>query len=143
MTNSSASRALFDVAEERARQIAKGHTPERDDNYKDQELIRATTCILGVSTAKMRGNMDVKRTLNLLAPHLYPFHETGEHLSLDDAKRAHLEKMVADPRDALVRAAALILAEIERIDRAAMNASTATDEDFSDDDELFPLSWTD
>jgi len=88
--------AARDVLAERRRQIeAEGWTPEHDDAYKRDELACAAACYcmssVGVLFEQFEG--------------MWPW-------DVNWFKRA-------DPRRDLVKAAALILAEIERLDRAA------------------------
>ncbi|HHT0329257.1 TPA: hypothetical protein ACTW5P_000940 [Raoultella planticola] len=87
--------ASADVLAERQRQVtAEGWTPERDDSYQNSELADAAAC--------------------------YAIHAHNQGFSTP----AHWPWSPAwwkqtNPRRDLVKAAALILAEIERIDRAA------------------------
>jgi len=98
---SAVSQAAADVLAERRRQIeAEGWTPEHDDEHANGEMGRAAACY-----AAYHG-IDAIDGMNIL-PALWP-----KAWSLEWWK----------PRDAhsnLVRAGALILAEIERLDRAA------------------------
>lgn len=88
-----ASSALRDVIAERHRQIsAEGFTPEQDDRYTDGELGVAAACYI---MADVEPGSDV--------PELWPW-------SVEYWKPTNLR------RD-LVKAGALILAEIERLDR--------------------------
>lgn len=82
--------ALRDVMAERARQVAKGYAAEHDDEHSDCELARAAACYAVGSELHYR---DVP---------IWPWgtFEQGQ-----------------DYRRALVKAAALLLAEIERVDR--------------------------
>lgn len=87
--------AAKDVLAERLRQMsAEGWTPERDDTYHDSELADAAACYA-------------------LHAHNQGF-PTPAHWPWD---RAWWKQ--TNPRRDLVKAGALILAEIERIDRAA------------------------
>lgn len=88
-------RAVSDVAIERLRQVhGEGFTLERDDAYTDGQLARAATCLLIPPAGLPR------RLQNLHWPFAQAWLKPG---------------MV---RDDLVKAAALIVAEIERLDRA-------------------------
>lgn len=88
------SQAVLDVAAERRRQIeAEGWTPEHDDAHSDGSLGIAASCYA-----------DQERPPNGMCPGRWPW-----------AARWWKPK---DRRSDLVRAAALILAEIERLDRA-------------------------
>lgn len=95
-------RALADVVAERRRQIGKeGWTQEHDDEHSKGELARAAACYARWPEA-------AKKPPNT-APLEWPWS--------DDWWKPR------DPRSNYVRAAALLLAEIERIDRAAEKAS--------------------
>lgn len=88
-------RAASDVILERLRQVhGEGFTLERDDAYTDAQLARAATCLLIPPAGLPR------RLQNLHWPFAQAWLKPG---------------LV---RDDLVKAAALILAEIERLDRA-------------------------
>lgn len=88
-------RAVSDVAIERLRQVhGEGFTLERDDAYTDGQLARAATCLLILPAGLPR------RLQNLHWPFAQDWLKPG---------------LV---RDDLVKAGALILAEIERLDRA-------------------------
>lgn len=103
--------AVSDVLAERTRQIsAEGWTPEHDDAHEAGELARAAACYA------MQAALD-----NIGTP------------GLADATRHMVREMwpwsrewwkPADHRRDLVKAGALILAEIQRLDRAAMRAIT-------------------
>lgn len=91
--------ALHDVAAERFRQIhAEGWTPEHDDQHKNGELARAAACYT------ISYDLGTERDL------LWPWSEDWWKPS--------------DPRRNLVKAGALILAEIDRLDRAVDKAVT-------------------
>lgn len=98
------SKAIADVIAERSRQIeAEGWTPAHDDWHVDRSLARAAACYVEhyISRAGVFG-----------VPCQWP--ESW-------AKEWWKPKT---PRRDLVRAAALIIAEIERLDRAAMHQAT-------------------
>lgn len=89
-------RAWFDVLAERRRQISdEGWTPEHDDQHGDGELAAA-----GATYALSAASGIVEQ----------PFHRTWPWLNA--------WWKPTDPRRDLVKAGALILAEIERLDRA-------------------------
>jgi hypothetical protein len=91
--------AARDVIAERRRQIeAEGWTPQHDDEHDFGEMARAAACY----ALSSRGSMSWARNL---IPRLWPWENTQWNPK--------------DPRRDLVRAAALILAEIERLDRLA------------------------
>ncbi|GAB1361814.1 hypothetical protein MASR1M32_10500 [Rhodobacter sp.] len=92
------SQALTDVMQERDRQISEeGWTPEHDDQHVDSEMAAAAACY-AIATVEGDGP-DQPAPLN------WPWMD-----------RWWKPK---DARSNLVRAAALIIAEIERLDRAA------------------------
>jgi hypothetical protein len=88
------SQATLDVLAERRRQVeAEGWTPEHDDKYREGELRDAALCYL-------RWNVITKAGI---APGAWPWDEKWWK--------------PADDRRNLVKAAALIIADIERLDR--------------------------
>lgn len=91
--------ALWDVAKERLRQIeAKGWTPQHDDTHDDGSLAAAAGCYA-------RGSPSAYEPVGNRAVNLWPWHQSWWKPS--------------DRRRNLVKAGALVVAEIERIDRAA------------------------
>lgn len=109
------SEILSEIADERARQIGvEGWTPDHDDEHKGGELIRAAIC--------------------------YAHHPITHPLAmrqLGSGKPCDMWPFEAswwkpkDPRRDLIRSAALIVAEIERLDRLALKAETGTETDLS------------
>ncbi|WP_342345782.1 hypothetical protein [Shewanella dokdonensis] len=94
------SKAVLDVIAERQRQLSvEGWTPDHDDKYNDSELATAALCYLKASFT------DEKFTIKKKPDQLWPW--------------ASEWWKPANPRRDLVKAAALILAEIERLDRKA------------------------
>lgn len=94
--------ALSDVVAERARQVeAEGWTPEHDDEHKNDE-IAALACFYAMPPGVREWS----------APDGY-----GDTLGYAVRPCGWAVK-TGDRRDELVKAGALILAEIERIDRA-------------------------
>ena len=88
--------AVLDVLAERRRQIeAEGWTPEHDDEHSVGELAKAAACYVLVSAG-----FNPDATINV-----WPWHR--------------LWWKPSDKRRNLVKAGALILAEIERLDRMA------------------------
>lgn len=95
------SQAARDVLAERRRQVeAEGWTPEHDDEYDGTQMARAAACYLLFGHATP-GNGWV--------PHQWPWDREWWKPSSD--------------RRNLIKAAALVLADIERIDRAAIAAT--------------------
>lgn len=98
------SQAAQDVLAERRRQIeAEGWTPEHDDQHETGELARAAACY-----ALVAGGMNPRADTLFVA---WPWHPAWW-------------KPTDEPRRNLVKAGALILAEIERLDRAALNGGS-------------------
>lgn len=92
-------KAATDVLAERLRQIeAEGWTPEHDDDYKRDELIYAAACYC------MSAAGEIFETFEKMWPWDVNWRKS------------------TTPRRDLVKAAALILAEIERLDRIPQNA---------------------
>jgi len=83
------------IAEERQRQIEKeGYAPEHDDEHQGFELAKAAECYLNAAMGENLGILDL----------YWPFS--------DGWKRSE------DPIRNLVKAGALIAAEIDRLERA-------------------------
>lgn len=100
------SQAATDVLAERRRQITdEGWTPEHDDDHDNGALAAAASayCLFAADelNPQSQGDGDFGRVI----PDMWPFHVSWYKPD--------------EPRRALVKAAALILAEIERIDRGA------------------------
>jgi len=92
------SKAATDVLAERERQVtAEGWTPEHDDDHNNGELAKAAACYALQSACP--GNQ-------------------GDYLRFWPVEWASSWWKPKDSRSDLVKAGALILAEIERIDRA-------------------------
>lgn len=103
--NSHHHRAYADVYRERMRQLStEGFSRERDDGYVQGELAAAAGCY--AHTACLRTGEYESSEAGMNVWRFWPW-----------AKRWW--KPSADPRRNLVKAGALILAEIERLDRAA------------------------
>lgn len=105
---------LDEIGNERARQIGVGWGPKHDDEHAGGELAKAAatyTLYAGEKRYDAHGN----------PPHLWPW-------DVDWWKPK-------DKRRDLVRAAALIVAEIERLDRAALSAA--------DGSEAVKFKWSD
>lgn len=100
---SSLTKAASDVLAERARQIsAEGWTPEHDDEHDGGQLSAAAAAYASEAADRMGAMMP--RAANDIPPHGWPW-------ALDWWKPS------GDVRRDLVKAAALLLAEIERLDR--------------------------
>lgn len=93
--------SIRDVLSERERQVSQeGWTPEHDDEHEAGDLCLAGACYAMHTTMMFEGNQQSA------VPSPWPFEASWWKPK--------------DERRNLVRAAALILAEIERIDRAAL-----------------------
>ena len=105
------SNAIDDVVAERQRQVvAEGWTEKHDDQHSDGELAQAAACYAVFSAFSQH-----YRTVTKAEPPIYwPW-----DLSWWKPK---------NPRRDLVRAAALLIAEIERLDRAALKTANAIDQ---------------
>lgn len=99
------------IEEERMRQQAKGFTLEHDDNHTDGELVEAAQCYATVGSAIIRGSSREEWPAEM-------FNGFNDSL-LDWPWEESAYRPAADARTNLVMAAALIVAEIERLHRAA------------------------
>lgn len=107
------SKAEIDVLAERRRQIAgEGWTPEHDDAHDDGELALAACAYALPDFQRHRVETVTARGTAPLWQRLWPW-----------AREWWKPK---DVRSDLVRAGALIIAEIERLDRAAAKAGAAS-----------------
>jgi AcrR family transcriptional regulator len=110
LSHSSITPAVSDVLAERTRQVwGEGWTPQHDDAHASGELARAAACYLlhaGISQAIDGGHISqlAKDGAHDFVPRHWPW-----------ARKWWKPK---NPRRDLVKATALALAEIERIDRA-------------------------
>jgi hypothetical protein len=103
-------RAVFDVLSERDRHVAKENwSHEHDDAHTRGELAEAGACY-AINAARSAQGLNAPSCLLRLGPSEPPFHLWPWDMSWWKPRSA---------REDLVRAAALIIAEIERIDRAA------------------------
>lgn len=107
-------KAIDDVLSERARQVSvEGWTPEHDDQHDKGELAAAAACYAASA-------------FNSTAPKPHAFSDCVFGFQSFIGAFWPWSRTWWKPKDArrdLVRAAALIIAEIERIDRAAETAS--------------------
>ncbi len=112
--------ALADVAAERRRQIeAEGWTPEHDDRHRDKSMALAAACyamFASVSDAE-RASTDMPGDLTTNSK---PLRGWAAFLEIWPWERRWWKPK--DRRSDLVRAGALIIAEIERLDRSVGNA---------------------
>jgi hypothetical protein len=109
-------RALRDVVAERMRQVAgEGWTAAHDDRHASGELANAAACY---ALTPIGGRPDIKEDPRLeIVDRVWPWwnvHDNGDRLY----NRAKAWWKPSTRRRDLVKAAALILAEIERLDRA-------------------------
>lgn len=97
---------IAEIAAERQRQVEdEGWTPEHDDQHDNNQLALAAACYAIGATGISRGISDLEHGVEAtLSARLWPW-------SMDWWKPK-------DRRRDLIRAAALIVAEIERLDRA-------------------------
>lgn len=110
MADQNMTAAARDVLAERARQItAEGWTPSHDDAHSNGEMAGAAACYAMQVALDHIGRDDLHNTVSHTIKELWPW-------------SAHWWKPTGRRRD-LVKAAALILAEIERIDRSKSNAN--------------------
>lgn len=92
------------IAAERHRQIEKeGWTPEHDDVHTKGELVRAAVCYCEANNLELTENEDGE---NLIESGYWPFDESDWKPTPEDRVRE------------LVKAGALLAAEIDRIQRA-------------------------
>lgn len=99
-------RAWVDVMGERVRQITvEGWTPEHDDYHYNGEMARAASCYAWIAAQ----NNTVRMTFDAPLP-TWPHNWASDWWKPTDRRRD------------LVKAGALILAEIERLDRTALAA---------------------
>ncbi|WEM00055.1 hypothetical protein [Delftia tsuruhatensis] len=112
------SQAARDVLAERRRQVeAEGWTPEHDDQHDEGEMCFAAAGYAAVASDNLQAiSRDIDRDLtlddNVYPPTNYPWPRSWEFKP-------------CTPRRALVKSGALILAEIERIDRCSPVAAQA------------------
>lgn len=101
-----AGKAARDIVLERMRQITvEGWTPEHDDEHAEYEMAKAAGCYAWIA-----GQSDKLRLIFDAPPPTWPSNWDSDWWKPTDRRRD------------LVKAGALILAEIERIDRAERRA---------------------
>lgn len=105
------------IADERARQInAEGYSHEHDDTHREGEIAIAAACY--AAPHRIYVKRDYADGVTFSDP--WPAGWRGDKRPYDgNVVRSNASKGEAKRRDLLVKAAALIVAEIERIDRAA------------------------
>lgn len=110
----STSHILAEIGDERTRQIlSEGYDHQHDDAHDDFELARAASVLTTYATMP-----EIDRWVAVRhGPRLYG----AELLWPWDLEHFKL----TNPRRDLIKAAALIVAEIERLDRAALQADAA------------------
>lgn len=98
---------VADIVAERKRQVeVKGWTAAHDDKHKNAALALAAACYALETAAAARGySQYLNEQFSVHANRFWPFDDKWWKPS--------------EPRSMLVKAAALIVAEIERLDRAA------------------------
>lgn len=115
----SPSRALADVVAERRRQVeAEGWTAKHDDEHTDGEIGRAAAAYALSAMKLYQIPMDLARDMKRIVAAIFPW-EAGAF------KPSGKPNAV---RRCLVKAAALIIAEIERLDRKAESAPSVSEE---------------
>lgn len=108
----STSHVLAEIGDERTRQlVSEGYDHQHDDAYDSFELARAASVLTTYASLPETDRWVATRH----GPRLY-----GAEL-IWPWDLAHFK--LVDPRRDLIKAAALIVAEIERIDRAAAKSS--------------------
>jgi hypothetical protein len=115
-----ASPAAADVIAERLRQLTKeGWTPAHDDEHTDESLAQAAACYaLPPEARDYVSRYDDGKSIGKFVPMRWP-----GAWSVEWWKSHDLDSFPEPRRRDLVKAGALILAEIERLDRAPLKAS--------------------
>lgn len=104
------SKAIDDVLAERRRQVeAEGWKPEHDDAHRQGELAAAAACYAMNNLSFTIPNIALGHSVAMMVKNLWPW--------------AVSWWKPTDHRRDLVKAAALLIAEIERIDRVAANTA--------------------
>jgi hypothetical protein len=102
-------KGIIDVIKERARQVsAEGFDSVHDDGHTPGEMARAAACYCGTARLVLMG-ISPERDIIAQAPELWPWEAASWK--------------PGPPRRDLVRAAALLIAEIDRLDRSAARKS--------------------
>lgn len=111
------SAAVNDVLVERVRQLSEeGYDAAHDDEHTDGSLALAAACY--ATPHRIYVKQDYADSVTFVDP--WPWEKRADKRPYDgNVVRSNGSKGEAKRRDLLVKAAALILAELERIDRAA------------------------
>ena len=105
---------LAEIADERQRQVdIEGNTPSMDDNEGNAQLARAAAAYAIHSAESTYSDQGTGALFRSIARRVWPWSEDWYKPK--------------DPRRNLIRAGALIVAEIERLDRAAARATSTPD----------------
>ncbi len=115
------SRAVLDVLAERKKQVAKGYTPEHDDEHDMGELRLAAALDALPYDTNINGE-----------PLLTQDDYISLHIALETGLDFYLQP-IENERDRLIRASALLIAELERLDRAAIIDSEIERNDSGDE----------
>ena len=103
------------IANERCRQIrAEGWTEQHDDGHTTGDLVDAALCYAAVAAAEVRGSSAKEWPVELFDG----FHDSIVEWPFDDDDY----KPSNDPIKNLIKAGALIAAEIDRLHRATVKA---------------------
>lgn len=109
--------AIEEIAAERQRQIeVEGWSPAHDDQHREGELSRAAACYAAHASAYQR----VAAHVGLAAYRSTEPSQSADNFGWPWSSQWWKPK---DPRRDLVRAGALIVAEIDRLDREARKAA--------------------
>lgn len=115
--------AARDVLAERRRQVdGEGWTPEHDDEHDGGVLAAAGSAYALYAADEMHPQSQGDGHFRKSPPAMWPWHEEMAGRGEGPVKTRAIWWKPKDPRQALVKAGALILAEIERIDRQAAKA---------------------
>lgn len=99
-------KALTDIMRERDRQVVfKGYDAQHDDEHADGSLVTAA-CAYALGALPVEGQLTNDHIIEMLQA-LWPWERSTLRLS--------------DARTDLIKASALLLAEIERLDRAEVS----------------------
>lgn len=112
------SQAGFDVLAERQRQInGEGWTPEHDNEHDGGCLASAASAYAIYAADELDPRSQGDGQFSKEPPNTWPWHEEIAGRGEGPLRTRPVWWKPVDPRRALVKAGALILAEIERLDR--------------------------